>query len=163
MSKQPKLEIAKESLDKGIELAALILLLANISIVLWFYKDLPGMVPSHYGFDGEPSTYTGKNVLFILPVIGIAIYTLFYYVKKVPHQYNFPGKITQENAAENYRHALRSMRLLELICISTFFYITYQTIQIGLSKADNLGYLFVLVFLITIFAVILYMTLGFKK
>ena len=82
------------------------------------------------------------------------MFIMFYFIKKIPHTFNYGVKITEENAEAQYRIALRLMHSLNAIIMISFAYINYSTIQIALAKATGLGSAFTPVFLLGIFGVI---------
>ncbi len=160
---RPKLKIEKDQLDYFLEWAALATLLLTFIIPQQYYASLPESIPTHFGIDGEADAFGSKRSLWILPIISLAIFILFYFISKIPHKFNYPRAINEQNAYANYKHALRGMRLLLLFILAAFLYVIWMSIQVGLGNRTGLGWSFVLVFLTTIFGLIFYLTKGFKK
>ncbi|MFD2172155.1 SdpI family protein [Tumebacillus lipolyticus] len=62
----------------------LLIILATFGIGLWAYPQLPDIVPSHWGPDGEIDGYSNKNtILWIMPGIMLLIYLLLLFLPKI--------------------------------------------------------------------------------
>ncbi len=62
----------------------LLIILATLGIGLWAYPQLPDIVPSHWGPDGEIDGYSNKNtILWIMPGIMLLIYLLLLFLPKI--------------------------------------------------------------------------------
>ncbi len=49
---------------------------AGLAYIMWFFQDLPGMVPLHFSADGTVDQFGDKSQLFLLP--GIAAFLLIF-------------------------------------------------------------------------------------
>jgi uncharacterized membrane protein len=54
-------------------------------IYLWMiWKELPQVVPTHFGINGEPNDWSDKTMLIYLPAItGIGIYLLMFFIPRI--------------------------------------------------------------------------------
>lgn len=66
-------------MKKNIYLLIRIFLVAAMLFVgVWFYKDLPNMIPTHWGINGNIDDYSPKNFFtFLMPIITFAMIVLF--------------------------------------------------------------------------------------
>lgn len=153
---RPKIKIELDLFDKIIEGIGVLGVLLLIGLPVYYYGDLSSIIPKHYGLNGEPDGFSGKGTIWILPFSGLIIYTGMAVLNKHPHIFNYPRKITAENAERLYRLANRMIRFLntEIVCI--FSYMTYATIQNALGKQSESGNYFMLIFILLIFG-----TLGY--
>lgn len=136
---QPKIALELTLADRLLEaLAALFVLLLGV-VPLVYYGDLPDRIPQHYDAAGEVDIYGPKYLLLVLAGVGILLYGLMTWVGRHPHWFNYPVAITPENAERQYRIATRLMRALKLVVVLLFFYITYNTIRIGMGRAEGLS------------------------
>lgn len=67
-----------------------------------YYSGLPNTVPTHFGMTGQVDGYGPKATLFIFPAVGLFITVLFQVMCRYPWLFNFPVRITAENAARQY-------------------------------------------------------------
>lgn len=137
--KRPKLEIPRTSRDKTIDAVNWGLLALLIAIPAFYYGSLPDEIPTHFNGLGEPDSYGGKASIWIIPGIGVAIFFLFTYLMRIPHSFNFPVKITEENAAVNYRDAVELMRYMLCIILLLFVFIAWTTCNTALGGETGMN------------------------
>lgn len=97
-----------------------------------------------------------------LPFISLIIFIVLYNVNRSPHIFNYPVKITEENALEMNSYATRLIRVINLVIVIFFFYINFQIISNAKGISVGLGAYTLPVFLFAILApigVYLYMIL----
>lgn len=73
-------------------------------------------------------------------VIGMTI------VNRFPHLFNYPVKITKENAFRQYANASRMMRYLKFISVVILGVISFKTIPNAAGTSDELGEWFFILF-----------------
>jgi len=153
---KPKLKIKLEPIDQLIEIIAFIGLCLLILLPAIYFKELPNEIPTHFGPNGEADSYGRKGMIWILPIVGFFSYLMMYWINKYPHTFNYPQKITKENALNQYRIATKMIRTLNAITSCVFAYLTYSSIQIALGNQKGLGVYFMLLFLVILFGPIIY-------
>jgi len=147
MSKRPKIHIEKEFIDSLIEGITYLVIFLLIAIPAFYYNQLPDKVPTHFDAAGNPDDYGSKQMIWLLPVIGIFLFAVLHQVTKYPHTFNYLKAITEDNALRQYTLASRLMRALNLVVCSMFCYITWQSVQVALARATGLGHFFLIIFL----------------
>lgn len=153
---RPKITISKEPFDVVIEMTGWLFLILLVIYPFFYFGSLPTSIPIHFGPDGQPDDYGNKIFIFLLPAIGLGLYLLLISVNRYPHTFNYPKKITPENAAYQYRVATQMIRLLNTVIIIGFAYINYAIVQHALGHTGGLGKLFMPLFLLAVFGVIGY-------
>jgi uncharacterized membrane protein len=153
---RPKLNVQLTTTDKLLELFGWGVLLA-----LWVwtgtsYSNLPDTIPTHFNAAGEADDYGRKASIFGLPVVASLLYIGLTLLNRVPHIFNFPTPVTQENALIQYTNATRMIRSLKLILVVVFGGISFQTIQQANGETDGLGVWFLPVTLGLIFLPLIY-------
>ena len=153
---RPKLKIQLTSTDQIFELLGWGVLLA-----LWVwtgtsYSSLPDTIPTHFNAAGEADGFGRKASIVSLPVVASLLYIGLTLLNRVPHSFNFPTPITQDNALRQYTNATRMIRYLKLILVVVFAGISYQTIQQANGTGDGLGLWFLPLTLGLIFMPLLY-------
>ena len=153
---RPKLNIQLSPTDQVLELLGWGVLLA-----LWIwtgmsYSSLPDTIPTHFNAAGEADGFGRKASIVSLPVVASLLYIGLTLLNRVPHSFNFPTPITQDNALRQYTNATRMIRYLKLILVVVLAGISYQTIQQANGTGDGLGLWFLPLTLGLIFMPLLY-------
>lgn len=153
---RPKIELEKDTLDLFVEATGVVLLLALIVLPIVFYSQLPEKIPTHFGADGTADNYGSKDSIWFLPVIGTILFVGMFILNKHPHIFNYPTRITVDNAKRQYKNATKLIRFLNTTVVLVFTYITFSTINITLGKQEGLGTYFLLAFLALVFVPVVY-------
>ncbi len=160
---RPKIKIIPDKIDKVIDILNVFILLFTIALPIFYFSDLPALIPKHFNIAGIPDSFGTKNIIIILPIISIFFYIGLTLLRRFPHIFNYPSEITEENAISQYSIAAKMLRFLLLILISAFAYITFATIQTALHNSKGLGYFFIPVFVSLLILTIVYFIIQFKK
>jgi uncharacterized membrane protein len=153
---QPKIRISLTYIDWLVELISFALLVVLISLPLIYINSMPERIPVHFDINGVADGFGGKSTLWILPLTGAFTYLLLTIVSRFPEIYNFPVKITEENALVQYRLATRFIRLLKTVILILFLFLCHKTIGLALGKTSGLGKAFLPVFLILTFGPVIF-------
>lgn len=152
----PVITIQKEPFDNAVERAAWLALVLLFFIPGWYYGDLPAEVPRHFGSDGNPTAWSGKGFVWVMPIIGLIMFMKLYILSRYPHIYNYPVAVTEENAPRLYLKGSRMVRVLNAILVYVFLYITYSTIQTALGEQAGLNPAIMIAMMGAIFAIVGY-------
>jgi uncharacterized membrane protein len=136
---RPKLQIDPTPGDRIMEAAGWLMVALLWIITLWDYSGLPDQIPVHFGASGKADSYGSKTNLLILPVLGTVMYIGLTLLGRIPHAFNYPGKITPENALRQYTSATRMIRVLKFILVLVFTMIVWGTLRTVSGKSDGLG------------------------
>lgn len=136
---RPKITVELTPADRILEGVAAAGLVVLLVLPLAYYGELPDIVPTHFNAAGEADGYGGKWTIFLLSFIGLALYALLTFINSRPHTFNFPVKITPENAERQYRMATRLVRIQKTLIMPMFAYISWAVIQGALSGHASLG------------------------
>ncbi|MCB0705389.1 MAG: DUF1648 domain-containing protein [Saprospiraceae bacterium] len=160
---RPGIKIQPEPIDRIIEVIGLIGLILLIGIPLLFFSEIPDTIPRHFGVDGTPDRFANKSQIWVLPIIGLVLYVGLLWTSKYPHLFNFPQKITEQNANKQYKQAVRGMRLIKVVLVWVLAYITYSTIQTAQGNQNGLGNYLIPVLIITVVGMLGYSLLQSTK
>lgn len=138
MSNKPKLKPPIGPAGVIMEELALAGLIVLILLPAFHYINLPDQVPSHFNMLGKADAFAHKSSVWILPAVGLILYFTLAILTKYPHKFNYPVKITKENAAKQYAIALLMIRSLKAIICCSFAYITYKIINAHLAENQDL-------------------------
>lgn len=139
MEERPRLDITLTQTDKLLEILGWLIIGSTWIWLAINYNHLPETIPTHYNTSGQVDGFGSKSTIFILPFISTILFTGMTVLNKYPHIFNYPTKITEENAARQYTNATRMIRFLKLDIVIVFGYSIFQTIQNANGKAEGLG------------------------
>ncbi|MDF2945726.1 MAG: hypothetical protein K0S51_405 [Bacillales bacterium] len=114
------------------------------------WSDIPKTVPMHFDSAGQVDNYGDKEFIFILPMIGAILWIVLTILEKFPHTYNYLN-LTPENIERQYKNGSMMINVMKNEISIFFTYITWNTINISISKNVSLNDYFLLIFLTTIF------------
>lgn len=153
---RPIIEIKKTPIDIVIEIIGFLGLILLLGLPLYYFDKLPETIPRHFAATGEPDGFSGKGMIWTLPVIGITMYVGMFWLNKHPHIFNYSQPVTKENAERLYTIGTKMIRTLNAIITCVLAYITYSTIQTALGNQNGLGVWFLPVFMISLFGITAY-------
>jgi uncharacterized membrane protein len=123
---RPKLKPVSTKFDLILEIAAFLFILAIWLLPIFAYQILPETIPTHYNLKGEIDDWGSKGTIFILPSFALVLYIGLTVMNKYPQIFNYPTKVTQDNALQLYSKATRLMRIIKLLVVVLFFAIEWQ-------------------------------------
>ena len=139
-SERPKLQIPLQPVDYILEVLAFLGLIFLFGSSAFYYSQLPEQIPTHFGPNGAPDGFGSKTTLWLLPVIGLLIYSFMTVINRRPEGFNYLVKITPENAERQYTMATRMLRRLKTFVVLLFAYLVWRTIGIANEEAHGLGW-----------------------
>ena len=157
---RPKIQIPRRPTDELVKWISLIAIISIWILTITNYSGLPEVIPIHFGPDGSPDGYGSKNWIWLMPIIGTIIALGLGYLLGRPHTYNYPVKITAQNAERQYTLATRMIAYLRMLILTGFLYIQYGMIRTAVNKATGLGKYFAIIFLGFSLSITLYTLLA---
>jgi len=136
---RPIIRIKPNTIDLLAEFIGLAALLFMIFLPLYHFTALPSELPSHFNFKGEPNSTASRNIIWLLPAIGLVLYSGLSVLSRYPHMFNYPVQITEVNAKKVYTLGIALVRYLKVLIIVVFLYLETMIIHIGLGKASVIG------------------------
>ena len=133
--KRPVLDLPPFRLE--IVLRVLVMLGIAVCIVqlALVWDVLPAHVPIHFGISGRPDRFGSKSMLLILPAVAVALALLLTLVARFPQSFNYPVRVTPENAPRLYRQGRLLLAWLNVLVVWLFAAIEQQTVEIALGHA----------------------------
>ncbi len=139
MEKRPKIKPEPTALDRLLEMAGYAMLAFIWIVTLYFYRKLPETIPTHFNATGTADDYGSKSSVFLLPVLGTVLFIGISILNRFPHIFNYPVKITPENALRQYTMATRMIRVLKLSVLIVFTLITWLTGHAAINQTGSIG------------------------
>lgn len=141
---QPQIEVKPTKFDLNLIKLGWLICILHVVFVAMFYIDLPEEIAIHFNLKGKADGFGHKSTIWILPVLGFAMYYALFLVstKVKPHLFNYPVEVTKNNAVELYSMSIKMMILLNVIIAFLFFILSIETIGGAKGWFDiNLGWL----------------------
>lgn len=160
---RPKIKIGLTLFDLIIEIAGLATVLGMWIMVLFAYSKLPEIIPTHFDAAGVANDFGKKSSIFLLPAIAIVLFACMTVLSMFPHTFNYPVKITENNAFLQYRNVVRMIRCLKLAVVLLFEFIVIQTIRIANGKSDDFSVWFVFLIIGLMFLIMGYFIVNLLK
>lgn len=154
MENRPRIKVDKTLLQKCLDIAALTFLILGIIYLSLEWSGIPNRVPVHFNAAGEADNWGSKTAIILMPGLGILIWGVFTMLERYPHRYNYVVKITEGNAALQYRSAVVLMRFLKNTIAFLFAYLTVECVQIAKGLEEGLVWWVMPLFLTMIFSAI---------
>jgi uncharacterized membrane protein len=124
--------------------ASAAILAVEIGLTTYFWEALPAQIPTHFGISGTPDAYSAKSIwmVFLIPIIQLAIYLLFVTLYKYPQYSSWPTTLilvtVEEKKREKIYDVLRSMLAWTLVWVSLLFgYIQYTILATANGRTDG--------------------------
>ncbi|MBL7774969.1 MAG: DUF1648 domain-containing protein [Saprospiraceae bacterium] len=138
MEQRPRIALETTGFDWILEGLAGFGLLMLLLLPLVYYSELPEIIPQHFNARGEADGFGHKSTLWLLPGIGLALYLGLSVLHRKPEWYNYPVRITAENAPRQYQAAVRLTRALKAAVMLIFAYLCWGSIQVALQQRSAL-------------------------
>ncbi len=137
-SNRPRLKVPRTRLDYALEILAAIGMFLGLYDLAANYAALPASIPTHFNFKGEVDSWGGKETILILGVGIVVLYGILTFVSRIPHLYNYPWEITEENAARQYRLARTFITMLKTEIVWLFAGIIGETVRVALGQSNQM-------------------------
>ncbi|MNN12054.1 hypothetical protein D3C81_1250330 [compost metagenome] len=92
----------------------------------------------------------------MIPFITTVLYVAMTIINRFPHLFNYPVKITEENALQQYTSASRLIRYLKFIVVVIFGIIAFKSIPNVAATSEGVGTWFLPFVLLSVFVPVIY-------
>jgi len=154
MKSNPIINVPASRLEKVINLLSLFLLVASFAYAIISYRTLPEKIPMHFNSSGEIDGWGPRGSIFVIPIITVIIFVPMYFVSKFPYLFNYPVKITEENAERIYKEGRLFMVFLNFSVVVIMLQVVLDIVR-GAQGQETSGLWFLVfpLFVITIFII----------
>jgi uncharacterized membrane protein len=133
--------------------------LGGLAVMFWVTysafngpNPLPDRIPTHFDAAGEPNGWGSPNTLWLLPVIGAAIYLLITVISQFPSTFKYSVQVTEENRARLQEVTLDMLAWLKAELVGLFAVLQWWMIQAARSSHGRISPWLVPGFLAVVFA-----------
>ncbi len=141
-------------LMKATDIVCLLVLGWMVYYVWSMQSELPHLIPTHFGLNGNADRFGPKSSLMILPGITAFVYFITMVARFDPRFINFPIRVTEKWAPAYFPVALQMLTLVQLIIVSFLAVLLHQIIQVSLSHQPGLPLFIVGLFIAALFAIL---------
>lgn len=158
---RPKIKIKFDFIDWLLTLGAFFSLILNFVIVFVSQDSLGERIPTRFDFSGQPLSWAGRGTIWILPLVGAFMFTVFMVVSRFPEFHNYPWPVTETNAERLYRHSRRFIFWVLNLVLFSFLYSNVKMIQTSMGQGTGISPLFIPLLLIGVLGSIIgYFVVG---
>jgi uncharacterized membrane protein len=136
--RRPVLRLPPSALERILLVVALAGVICCVVPLALSWSALPQIVPSHFDASGRPNAYGSKWWLLLLPTLAVIITAGFAILMRYPHLFNYPVRVTPENALRLYRSGRLLLLWMSAALAWIFAFIEWQTLQVALGRAAGL-------------------------
>lgn len=137
-SKRPVLHLPLSRGEIVLIIVAVAGVVANIVPVAQAWTAMPAIVPTHFGINGKPNAYGPKALLLLTPTIVLVMTVVFLVLARYPHLFNYPVRITQENAARQYRRGRLLLRWANVALAWVCAFMEWLAVEAALGQTAGM-------------------------
>jgi len=134
---RPKITLTKTNTQRYIEIATFACLGLALVYTILNYSALPEQVPMHFNISGEVDNYGDKSFVWFPLVIGFGLCFGLMQLNKHPHLFNYPNKITADNAEKQYSSAIKMMSIINFMVALLLAILSYNIVSLGINGTDK--------------------------
>jgi Domain of unknown function (DUF1648) len=135
---RPRVHVDWTPFDRGMLLAAIVATLGSWLVLAAAWSALPERIPIHFDLGGQPNGWGGRGQGILLPAVGTLMLVLLGVLARFPRLYNYPWRITPDNAAVQYRLARHFMVLLLAYLEALFLAMEWGMLAVARGAAERL-------------------------
>lgn len=109
---------------------------------------IPERIPQKFDISGQPTRWGGRDGLWLLPGLALGVYAVQSVLQRMPHIYNYPVDLSEENAPRLYAIGVSLMIWMKLQGVVLFAVLSWRQIEVALGGTATLGAWFVPAFLV---------------
>lgn len=153
-NQRPVISLGLSPVLVAVELLAAIAILLAVLLIVQFWAVLPDRIPVHFGARGLADAWGDKVTIWIVPAVAAIIFVILTAVSRYPHTFNYPVRITSENAREQYLlgRGLLVWLKAEICWLSAF--VVRQQILVALGNAQRFSIELLLGLVVLIFSTV---------
>lgn len=136
-SDRPRLALPRTPADWIAEAVAGLGLVLILAASAWLWPQLPERIPMHFDFAGNVNRYGSRAVWFLLPAVALVVYGALTLLARVPHVFNFPVRITPNNAERQYRLGRLLVTGLKAAVVWLFLATMVEVGRVALEPNDS--------------------------
>lgn len=134
MNEHPVINIKNTKTEWLHDIICLALFVSIIIYLAFAWPYLPDQIPIHY--DALGNQWGSKWVTFLLIALTILIYIGFTILRKHPYKFNYPDRLTEENAERFYKNANLTISWMNFEIAIYFLWLSKGFIDSAVNQSD---------------------------
>lgn len=118
-------------------------IVAAFALIVANWAQLPERIPIHFTVDGEANGWGSRATLVMVPCVMTFVYAGLTALVRVPHFFNYPWPITEENAERQYRSARMLMFVIKAIIAAIAAYATWEIVTNAHSSTHEFNVVYI--------------------
>jgi uncharacterized membrane protein len=152
----------RSGVDWLLESLAAAAVVAAAAEIAMRWNTLPAKIPTHFWINGQANGWGGRNSLLVLLASTVVMFALLTAAEKYQRLVNIPVKVDRE--APEVKRLIRSLTIaIKAVLSGGFFWITHVTLGMAMGERSAMGPVFLPVFLMAVFAPIVYYCVRLNK
>ncbi|HEY2406752.1 MAG TPA: DUF1648 domain-containing protein [Polyangiaceae bacterium] len=139
--------------ERTLSVVGLGVLASWLTVLAWTWNTIPSRVPMHFGVSGRADAWGDRATSLLLPAVGTVLYAVMSVLERFPHTYNYPVRVTEQNAATLYRLGRWLVLSTKLFLVCTFAFISYTSVCVARGEALGLSPWFLPALILPLFVV----------
>ncbi|QKG85028.1 DUF1648 domain-containing protein [Kroppenstedtia pulmonis] len=107
MVEHPRIRVKKTKTESLHDFLCIILFLGLLLYLAFIWPHLPDQISIHYDLQGNANQWGSKWLTLLMILLTFLIFLGFTIVRKYPHKFHYPSRLTKENAERFYQNANR--------------------------------------------------------
>ena len=136
MFEAPKIHIKKTKMEWFHDILCICLFVGILLYLAYMWPTLPDRIPIHYDLQEHADRWGSKWFILLLILLNVLIYLGFTFIRKYPHKFNYPSRLTKENAENFYRNANLTISWVKLETVIYFSVLGKNFIDSAANKSD---------------------------
>ncbi|WP_042142600.1 DUF1648 domain-containing protein [Paucisalibacillus sp. EB02] len=143
----PKIKVEASTYEKTFNFLSVLIIIGTFGYTFYMFSSLPDQIPTHFNGAGEADGWGSKTTVIFLPVLVILLFIGIYILSKFPHIFNYPIKVTEENASRVYQIARQLVAIINFEIVVLFTVLQIKIIQSANTGVSNISPIFSVLFI----------------
>jgi uncharacterized membrane protein len=162
-TERPRISLEFTTFEKSGEVLSVALIVLHIGLLVSRYSSLPDIIPIHFNLEGQPDGWGGKWATVVILIISIVLYASMTLISRYPHLFNYPVKVTAENAERQYQLARTLVVWMKTQVILLFFLIQWSILETARGASTNLSPMVLPLVLCILLSVVVYFVRAIRE
>lgn len=150
MNEHPVIPIHIDRSTKILDAIALVGLVISLAIPAFNWSSLPDTIPVHFGITGRADGWGNKWFFWMFPLLSFAIIIGFTVMRRYPQTFNYPVRVTLQNAEVQYDIAINLLNWFKAEFAWLFVWLEWQIINVAKGNNPNIDAAMSLIFIFSI-------------
>jgi len=139
------------------EALTLLAVLGPVAYLCLYWQSIPAILPTHFGFDGQPNAYSPKSFIWVLVAVSVGMYVFLTVIARYPRFFNLPKPVGDPDRPRLEALGVEMIGWLRLEIAWIFAFMLASTLRVAEHRSGGLGAGFILMGILTLLTVGFYL------